>query len=158
MKIIQKYYLFILFATAINVLGIVLYHHFFAPKLAVVRSALVIERYRGFDDVNKFLTQKKQGIQTELDSLQKAKNTKEQTALLYQKAANYESSFKEESEKLTQTVLEKINKFTAEYAKRKGYDIVLGTTLSGNVLHAEPNYDITEDLIIELNKAYDKGQ
>lgn len=143
----------------INIIVFLAYHHFYKPpKLAVVRSALVIERYRGFDDVNKFLTQKKQGIQTELDSLQKAKTTKEQTALLYQKAANYEGAFKEESEKLTQTVLEKINKFTADYAKRKGYDIVLGTTLSGNVLHAEPNYDITEDLIIELNKAYDKGQ
>lgn len=149
----------ILSIVALNMLCLMVYHLLNpAPKIAVVRSALLIEKYKGFDDVNKFLTQKKQQYQIELDSLKKNINSQEQAQWLYQKANGYDDQFQEETEKLNQSVLEKINRFTEAYAKQQGYQIVLGATLSGNVLHADPSYDITEALLKALNEAYDKGQ
>lgn len=126
------------------------------PSIAVVRSAQVVEEYKGFEEVNRFLQQRRQTMQSELDSLRS--NSPSDAQLVYRKAADFDAAFQEESNRLNQTVLDKINVFTAGYAAKKGYDIVLGTTLSGSVLHAEPAYDITEELIKALNDDYDHDQ
>jgi len=57
----------------------------------------------------------------------------------------------------TQKLYEKVYEFTKQYAKEKGYKMVL-TFQNGNpgLLYADPTRDITADVIKRLNDAYAK--
>lgn len=59
-----------------------------------------------------------------------------------------------QEKKLTQEVLNQVNSFVQDYAKKKGYDIVLGAEGNGNVLYGTKAYDITADVLAALNKGY----
>lgn len=52
-----------------------------------------------------------------------------------------EKMLKEQGD-LNKRLFESITSFLTEYNKEKGYDIVLSTVLAGNVLYAEPGFDI----------------
>ncbi len=58
------------------------------------------------------------------------------------------------SEEYTNQVWLHINDYVQAYAKEEGYDYVLGGTGQGNVMYAEEDLDITEDLIAFINKKY----
>lgn len=64
------------------------------------------------------------------------------------------SKYKEEEDKMLQGVLNQVNSFVEKYGKEKGYDIILGTTLSGSMLYGENTMDITDEVLAELNKNY----
>ncbi len=61
---------------------------------------------------------------------------------------------KEEDEKMTQAVLNQINSYAEEYGKQNGYDFILGTTISGNILYGDSGLDITDKLLDAFNNAY----
>lgn len=63
---------------------------------------------------------------------------------------------REEEQKMTQTVLNEVNDFITEYGKSHGYKYILGATGAGNLVYADEAYDITEDVLQELNEEYDK--
>jgi outer membrane protein len=53
-----------------------------------------------------------------------------------------------------QEVLNQVNSYVKEYAKKHNYDIVYGTTMDGNILYGKEQYDITDDVLEYLNKQY----
>ncbi len=57
---------------------------------------------------------------------------------------------------LNKKLFDKITSCLREFNKEMGYDIILSTTLGGNVLFAKDGFDITLKLLEELNKDYDK--
>ncbi len=57
---------------------------------------------------------------------------------------------------LNKKLFDKITSCLKEFNKEMGYDIILSTTLGGNVLFAKDGFDITSKLLEELNKDYDK--
>lgn len=59
-----------------------------------------------------------------------------------------------EQSELNKKLFDSITTFLAEYNKQKGYNIVLSTTLGGNVLYAEEGFDITGDVVRQLNEKY----
>jgi len=59
-----------------------------------------------------------------------------------------------EDQRMMQEVLNQINSFSKEYGKQHGYALILGTTLSGNVLYGSDNIDITDEFLEALNKHY----
>lgn len=61
-----------------------------------------------------------------------------------------------EQSELNKKLFDSITTFLAEYNKEKGYEIVLSTTLGGNVLFAQQGYDITKDVVSLLNAQYQK--
>ena len=79
-----------------------------------------------------------------------------------QRIKNFETASKdelsEEHEQLLTGVLNQINAFAEIYAKDKGYDLVIGTTNSGNLLYGISDLDVTEDFIKNLNIYYKKGR
>jgi len=153
-------------------------HQFGSKKVAYVRSQELIYQYEGTKEaVVKFNNQKTQW-QANVDTLrvnfQKAiedYNNRYQK-LNKQERTNYENQLaaqeqqlqtysKAISEKITaqddesmQAVLNQINAFVEDYSVKNGYDIVMGTTLSGSVLYGEKTLDITDDILQELNKNY----
>ena len=46
--------------------------------------------------------------------------------------------------------------FLTEYNKAKGFQLILSTTLGGNVLFAQEGFDITNEVVSQLNEQYAK--
>lgn len=57
---------------------------------------------------------------------------------------------------LNQKLYTEITEFLKNYNKTKGYQIILSTTLGGNVFYAEDGFDITKDVVDQLNQQYRK--
>lgn len=165
-----------LFSVFSLILGCYLY--FSTPKIAVVRSIDLIYQYNGMKDAKEQFKHRTDGWKSNLDTLQ----IKYQAALSdYQaKYATYNESQRQEQEKIlstmkgnlekyakvvnneasneeqekTQAVLNQINSHIQDYAKRNGFDIVLGADGSGAVLYGGEPFDITDKVLKELNENY----
>ena len=61
-----------------------------------------------------------------------------------------------EQNELNKKLFDSLTVFLKEYNKEKGFDMVLSTQLGGNVLFAVDGYDITQEVVNQLNKEYKK--
>lgn len=61
-----------------------------------------------------------------------------------------------EQNELYKKIFDKITSFLKAYNQEKGYNIVLSTTVGGNVFYAQDGFDITNDVVNRLNAEYDK--
>ena len=147
-------------------------------KVAVVRSGVVIENFLGVKEAQHAYQNQLNQWQAELDTL--AANV-DRRAAAYQRdletmsdqerqmreadlnrlitqSNNYKARVEEQAaaknEEIMQGALNQINEYLAQYAEAEGYDIVLGTTTSGNILHSVDRCDITDNIIAGLNEQY----
>jgi outer membrane protein len=67
----------------------------------------------------------------------------------YQQVA--QNKIDEYTEKITQGVLNQVNDAVKVYAEKNNFDIVIGSNLTGNILYAKEQTDITTDIIDLLN-------
>nr|WP_295929041.1 OmpH family outer membrane protein [uncultured Dyadobacter sp.] len=147
-------------------------------KIGFVRSSELVDGYLGMREARNQYQNKSQQWQANVDTLeqdfrksmhrfqfelaglsaterrQKEVTLKRMQDNLFQYTSSVRENARMEDEKMTQGVLNQINSFVQEYGKRQGFDIVLGTTLSGSLLYGEKQLDITEEVLRELNKAY----
>lgn len=147
-------------------------------KIAYVRSADLIYSYEGMKEAQLKQEKKTMELKSNLDTLQVnfqkainqynqdfAKLTKEekfqrekllgvQQNQLKDYSQTVEETIKKQDDQLTQGVLNQVNSFVEEYSKKKGYDLVLGTTSSGNILFATESMDITNEVLTALNSQY----
>ena len=147
-------------------------------KVAYIRSSALVYGYFGMTEAHKKLTEKEDGWKANIDTLkgdyektlnkyrseasglstrekedrEKYLMTQKQSIESYNMAIN--KKIQEEDDKLTSGVLNQINAFVADYGKQHGYDMIIGTTESGNLLYGRPDMDITETVLKELNKNY----
>ena len=146
-------------------LGALAYAHFSQPKIAYVRSEKLVNEYAGMKEARQLWQQKQLQWQANLDTLkadyrkkEKANAPKEELQVLMQNIQQYASATEqmavEEDRKKTEAVLEQINVFVENYGKEHGYDLILGTTASGNILYGTAGMDITEELLAALNRNY----
>lgn len=70
----------------------------------------------------------------------------EQNALIQQ--------LQQEGAVLKDTLIKEVKKFIKDYGKKKGYDYVYGTGDAATILYAKDAYDITNDVLKELNATY----
>ncbi|MBI2968995.1 MAG: OmpH family outer membrane protein [Bacteroidetes bacterium] len=175
MKIFLTSAVIILLVANVILTGTVLFK---TPKIGYVRSQNLIYGYLGMKEAQSRFQEKTNQWQTNTDTLrfdyQKSlsayqqeysklseKERKERENLLeLQKnnVLNYSDAVskkaKEEEEKMTEGVLNQINAFAEEFGKSEGYDIIFGTTLSGNLLYGNGAMDITDELLAGLNDKY----
>ncbi|MDR1273245.1 MAG: OmpH family outer membrane protein [Odoribacteraceae bacterium] len=59
-----------------------------------------------------------------------------------------------EQMELNQKLYNAIIAFLTDYNKEKEYNLILSTTLGGNVFYAEPGFDITREVVERLNARY----
>jgi outer membrane protein len=159
-------------------LGFTTWNYLRTPKIAFVRSAYVVENYAGMKEVKATYDQKIKAWQKNIDTLLFAYNndvrylqvnrlrlSKDASSRLEvninkkgddikRYSAEVEKMAKEENDKLTQGALNQINSFVEQYAKGHHIDIVIGVTLSGNVLYGADKIDITQAILDGLNKSY----
>lgn len=146
-------------------LGVMAYAHFSQPKIAYVRSEILVNEYAGMKEASELWQRNQLQWQVNLDTLradyrkkEKANAPKEELQLLAQNIQQYTSATEqmamEEDRKKTEGVLEQINVFVEQCGEEHGYDLILGTTASGNILYGKPGIDITEKLLAALNQHY----
>ncbi|MES2730609.1 MAG: OmpH family outer membrane protein [Bacteroidota bacterium] len=149
-----------------------------SPKIAYVRSAVVVDGFQGVKEVRAAFHQKESQWQSEIDTLSARLNQsvqqysqessrlseteKEQRKLMltnqqaelqkHQSAVQQKAT--EQEDKLLQGALNQINQYVKEYAEQQGYAMVLGTTQSGNILYANEAVDITDEVLKGLNQGY----
>ena len=148
-------------------------------KIAYVDVEEVMKEYKGTKATEEVMKVKSDKLKAELDSLianwqNKAKvyqesaqrlsaNTRaerEQVLMQEQQQINerqqvIQQQVQTEGQESLKTLSEEINAFVESYAKEKGYNFVLGTTGSnGNVMYGEEKADITDDVLVQLNKSY----
>lgn len=75
---------------------------------------------------------------------------------LYAAQQAFDQQFSAISEKYTQEVYERLNKYIQAYGKKNHYKIILGTTGQGNVMYIDSTADVTKDLIQYANQQYAK--
>lgn len=148
------------------------------PKIAYVHSEYLFENYLGTIESYKALESKNQTWGNNLDSLSKtyratfasyeakgeALNKKEKEALGYklrqQEAAfnNYHQSVEkmklEEDQKLTQAVIKQIDAYLKEYALNNGYDLIIGAGGTSGLVYGDRSYDVTDKVLLFINKKY----
>jgi outer membrane protein len=147
-------------------------------KTAYINTSEIIQKYEKFkDEDDKFnvksqelsrpLEAKVRAFQTEAQNFQKNAQVKgpqwaqqkgaeltqreqelgmEQNALLQQ--------LQQEGNVLKDTLISEVKKFIKDYGKKKGYDYIYGTGDAATVLYAKDNYDITKEVLKELNDTY----
>lgn len=148
------------------------------PRIAYVKSNDLVYGYVGMKEAQQKQTLFETKLQSQIDSMRlslqneitifnnlSSRLSKEELMNEKERLMKFESSFrnfaenaqkqiKESDEKLTSGVLNQINTYIEEFGNKNGYDIVLGTTTSGNILFAREYMDITNDVLEEINKNY----
>lgn len=173
-----KLLLIALLLLMVTCLGLNFWCYINTTKIAYVRSSEVIENYLGMKEARDLYGQKIKGWNKNSDSLTAGYNTaieylkdnktklnKFEIIRLQEDIAKKEVEIKsfnesieklaeEENENLTQGALNQINSYIEKYAEDHHIDIIIGVTLSGNVLYGADRIDITNDIIDGLNKSY----
>ncbi len=148
------------------------------PRIAYIKSADLVYNYEGMKEAQQKQEKKTEELKSNLDTLQvnfqkainqynsdysklsKQERLERENLLSVQQnqlkkyTLTIEEMIKKQDEQLTSGVLNQVNSFVETYAKKKGYDLVLGTTTSGNVLFAKESMDITNEVLLELNNQF----
>jgi outer membrane protein len=151
-----------------------------AGAIVYVESGKLLDGYQGMKDARRaFETKAKgwerqnqalvNGFRTAVEQYQKtaASLTAEQRAAAEQKLQaqqqqgaveqqKIQAQAQEAEAKLTQTVLESVNKKVEAYGKTHGYKMILIAAPSGTIAYGEKNLDITTPVLAYLNAQYRK--
>lgn len=73
---------------------------------------------------------------------------------IVQYSKNIENQSKEEEKKMLDAVLNQVNSLVEAYGNKKNYDLIFGTTDSGNLLYGDVAVNITDEVINEINANY----
>lgn len=151
-----------------------------AGAIVYVESNKLLEGYQGMKDARRSFEAKAKGwerqnqalvggFRTAVEQYQKtaASLTAEQRAAAEQKLQaqqqqgaveqqKIQAQAQEAEAKLTQTVLESVNKKVEAYGKTHGYKMILIAAPSGTIAYGEKNLDITTPVLAYLNAQYRK--
>ena len=61
------------------------------------------------------------------------------------------------SSRYTADIWKRINHYVSDYGKTEGYDFIFGATGDGGLMYANDVNDITDEVILYLNKKYESG-
>ena len=151
-----------------------------AGAIVYVESGKLLDGYQGMKDARKSFEAKAKGwerqnqslvtgFRTAVEQYQKtaASLTPEQRAAAEQKLQaqqqqgaveqqKIQAQAQEAEAKLTQTVLESVNKKVETYGKNHGYKMILIAAPSGTIAYGEKGLDITAPVLTYLNAEYRK--
>lgn len=151
-----------------------------AGAIVYVESAKLLDGYQGMKDARRAFETKAKGweqqnaalvnsFRTAVEAYQKSAPTltADQRAAAEQKLQQQQQQggveqqkiqqqAQEAEGKLTQTVLESVNKKVEAYGKARGYKLILIAAPSGTIAYGEKDLDITAPVLTYLNSEYRK--
>lgn len=160
------------------IITLFIFHFTNRVKIAFVRSNEIVYGYEGMKEAHALQESKTREFSSNIDTLQldlqrsinvynqeysklnKEERAEKEKMIIIQQdnLKQYQQNAKNAIDKadleLTQGVLNQINSFIEKYAKENGYNLILGTTTSGNILYGEEYMDITDDVLKVLNENY----
>ena len=143
-------------------------------KVGYADTTKIQEEYKAIKDLKKDLEDKTKQLQAKYEKLEadfqnqvnayqrqgrpNQKKEQELQAIYQQIGAGYQAEAaaldKENKERLT-AMIEDIKEFTEDFAKSAGYSYIMGVDgESLDMLYADKNFDVTNDLIDALNENY----
>ncbi len=148
-------------------------------KIAYVDVEEIMKEYKGTKEVEALMKEKSEKLKAELDSLvigwetrareyqqkaqkMSAKNRAEREQVLMQeqqaigqRQQAVQQQVQAEGQESLKALSKEINDFVKNYAKEKEYNFILGTSgTNGTVMYGEEKADITDDVLVQLNKSY----
>lgn len=174
---------FVLISVFLNVivLGMFLFSYFSAPakKIGIVRMEKVVYEYDGMKEATKAYEKKTAQWKKDSDSLEiilrtlysemKADSVSGNTARLKQDLRlfylyrnsyvelnqNIEQKTQETDTEMTSSVITQLNAHMADYAKEKGYDLILCNNPQYQAVgYSKDSYDISAEFLEYANKRY----
>jgi outer membrane protein len=146
-----------------------------ASKLAFVDNNRLILEYAGSKKAQKEIKVKLEQWQVNIDTLgieleekialyqkeapklsadQKIEREKELNGMqqqFFQYRDAIQQKMTEEDLKVTTEVVQEINEFVNNYAKKNGYLFIFGASGNGNIVFADPKFDLTDEILENLN-------
>ncbi|HYF68644.1 MAG TPA: OmpH family outer membrane protein [Ohtaekwangia sp.] len=164
-------------------IGINAYLFYFrtGPKIGYVRSSELINQYAGTVEARAKFERKKSAMLANVDSLKlhlsqaqyklrnfsteltREERTEKENELsqLQQQFFQYDAAIgkkiDEEDKVMMTAVLNQVNSYIESYAQDQGYDIIMGTTLSGSLLYGDKALDVTDEILGHLNTSYKRN-
>jgi outer membrane protein len=77
---------------------------------------------------------------------------------LLQLRDKYMAQLSEEEQAMKRQILSSITEFLTPYSKDKGYSYVLANSFGGNILYADKDFNVTQDVLKGLNEKYKAGK
>ncbi|MDP3313900.1 OmpH family outer membrane protein [Lutibacter sp.] len=149
-------------------------------KIAYIDVEVLMKDYEATKALEIMLKAKQETIAKQLDSLQAPFQSKVQEyyansqKMTPQKRAEVEGALQQEQQFLqakqqeasqilqkenqenSDALTKKVDSFVADYAKSKGFKVILGTSGKGTVMYGDEKLDVTKDILGILNKEYTK--
>lgn len=149
-------------------------------NIAFVNSDSIFQNYQFVTDKREFLIRKTQELQTDLENQQRnfqyqlndyqnkvksntisiaqATKTEENLGMMQQNLMLLEQQYSEQLQQLEYDIqielIERLMGYLKEHNADKQWDYILGYTFGGGVLYSNPDYDLTDEVLTELNKRY----
>ncbi len=148
------------------------------PKIAYIKTEVVLENYEGMKDASKQFEQKRTEWKAALDTVSnelrleinnyildsasytktEKRDKKEKIRRLRQNLHVLNRKIKENAEgldvEMTMEVLEQVNTYLKQYGEEHGYDMIFGTMDEGTIVYGIPPLDVTNEVLTGLNKYY----
>lgn len=157
----------------------------FTPEntgIAYINSDSLLQKYLYFKELEKQFNEKRekldteyrnraQGLQTEFENFQRTANNmtiaqaravqedlqrKQQNLMMYQEQLTQE--LVGEEGRMTSELYDKVAAYLRDYGKERNLQLVLTYTKGSGVLYANDSLDITQEVILGLNQAYETNQ
>lgn len=169
---------FVYIGIILCLVGGVVFNRMSIPRIGYVRALDMFEKYDGMKEASDLYETKQNKWHKQIDSLKNVvayqfelyKKQKEtlsiadqqkreaQLSVLNQNFQERVMAIEEEAkladEKLTSSVLERINVFIEQYGKANGYSVIFATTSDGEMIYGDSSIDLTDVVVKELNKEY----
>lgn len=131
-------------------------------RIVFMENATVFDQFKMKKEYDKQMEKELKAEAQNLDSmaayLNNFKGDETQLNILktqfYAKKQAYDEQFQELSIQYTNEVNDRLNTYIEEYAKKKGYRMILSSTGEGNVMYVAEKDNVTKDLLEFVNKKY----
>lgn len=172
--------IFLIFVSvvAITGFGLSVYAVVSMPKVRYVDNIKLLREYQGYQDNLEIFESSRKRSQANIDTLgsnynyeaqkysknrdkltrkeqeltEKLLTSKKRELINFSKAT--EESMKRKEAELSEETLTAINDFMTHYGERENLDLVVGNTADASILYRKELIDITDEILIELNKKY----
>ena len=149
-------------------------------KIAYINVEDLMKDYEGTKALEETLKAKQDVMAKELDSLSAPFQTKvqeyyqnaqkmsaqkraqteqglqQEQQMLQLKQQQASQTLQQENQELSETITKKVDSFVTEYAKLKGFNLVLGTSGNGTVMYGDETLNITNEILVILNEDFTK--
>lgn len=129
----------------------------FASRQASIKASLESSAENFQNEYATFQKKAQSGMMSQTEGEAAQKKLGKMQEELENKRDNLTSKLVKDQEAFTKKLQSQLDSFLTEYNKDKHYDYILSYMENGNILLANPDYDITNDVVAAMNKAYNKN-